>query len=126
MLGTELWEPFEDANLPFGAREPLTFPVDLLVIVGKAILETQIGIHIFPHVDGQIPARLRVVFDENCFTIGGIATKEMGPDAIAAVSKLKIRETILCDCKFPENVDHRAGATALPLLEHRSTRTPHR
>ena len=67
------WEPFKGADLTLCAREPLAFFIDFLVIVSKSILEAQIGILIFPHVDGQIASGLCAVFDEDCFAIGRIA-----------------------------------------------------
>lgn len=95
MARSALREPLEDTDLAFGAGKLLAFFIDSFVIVGKTILKAKIRVSIFPYVNRQIAAGLRVVFDENCVAIGRIATKEASPDAIAAVNTLKIGETIL-------------------------------
>jgi hypothetical protein len=77
-----LGERFKDADEVLAEREPFAVLVDFVIVGGKAIFEAEVSISIFPHVDGEIPARLLGIANENGLPIGAIAAEKLRPDSI--------------------------------------------
>ena len=79
----------KDSNEPFAGGETLAFLVGFLIVDGKAILKAQVGISIFPHVDGQIVSGLPGISDEDGFAVSRISTEELRPNSVTFVRSLK-------------------------------------
>ena len=99
-------DSLEDANMALAGGELLAGFVNLLVLVGKAALELEIGISMIPHIQGYISARLTGVAEQNGFVIARIAAKELCPHALAAVGRLKRVSMLRWDDELPKRIDH--------------------
>jgi len=125
MTGTgRLAEPLEGADLALAAGELFALFVDDLVIAGKTVLEAEIGISIFPHVNGQISIRSILVFDQDGFAIAGGKAEEACPNTVAAIRPFKRGNPFGGDGKFPKNVDHEISVPGMGIRRTDAGRFP--